>query len=145
MSRRDGAEWLSEDWFDETCGHYRLRCAPKGYRHGEYDELRGFSTRELRRLRGAGFLTPSGVAPDVLAHEVAARYREMGTDACVRWYVRTALVLLDARQTRANYDRHARVAKAGGHATYFARRNALAVAEGYRSFWERRVALGWEV
>lgn len=141
MSRDDG--WLSEDWFDETCGHYRLRCAPKGYQHGEYDELRSFHARDLRRLRGAGFLTPHGVAPDVLAAEVAARWRELGTDELVRWYVRTALVLLDARQARANREWHQRLARSLGFGSYYAKRAADAAAQGHPSFWALRKARGW--
>jgi len=137
------AGWLSEDWFDETCGHYRLRCAPKGYAHGEYDELRGFSATELRRLRGAGFLSPEGRPPDVLAGEVAARYREMTTDELVRWYVRTALVLLDARQAKANYDRHTKLAVSKGFRTYYGWRAQMAHEEGYPSFWALRQARGW--
>lgn len=119
-------------------------CSSPGERPGgEWDPWFALSRRNRRRLTGAGWATAGGLQPDQLAHVIDA-YRSFETqDEALTWFYRTALASINERRYAANVDRHLRVARAGGDATYYDRRDRLAREGGHGSLWRYRKAKGW--
>ena len=134
-----------ESWFEDATGGLRLKSRPRGYRGGEYDWLDKVPARARRRLAGAGYISARGDAPDVLTDTINASglLPPMSLDAAMSWWWRTALFTLDARRRHAHQVRHQRVARAHGHRTYYAHRDACARAAGHRSLYHYRLAKGW--
>jgi len=133
-----------ESWFEDITGGLRLKSRPRGHRGGEFDALEAINPRTRRRLAGAGYTTPHGEPPDVLAEVIgAALGRDMSTDDAVAWYVRQAVHVLTVRRIHAHRIRHQRVARRHGRPTYYAHRDACARAAGHRSLYHYRLAKGW--
>lgn len=115
---------------DHVCNGNRLVSSPRGS-GGEYDALRDLSTRERRRLIGHGFLSPRGLAPDVLAQYLSSYFgRDFSSCEAVEFYLDNARRAV--RERRSTY-----------HARVYARRNERARRAGFRSLWQyRREVLG---
>jgi hypothetical protein len=115
---------------------HRSRCG----RHpgGEWDPWRSLTARKRHTLIGARFARPNALWPDELADLINRRHPGLnGTDP-LEWYFRTCFEALNELRHARNRDRHTRIAEQTGHATYYRRRQALAVDAGYRSFWQYR-------
>lgn len=108
---------------------------------GEWDAWYALPRRTRKRLTGAGYARRGAMQPDVFADLL--RSRGFGDDyrqALERFYGEALLAIIETRRARTNNSR-ARQAKATGHRSYFALRNARAVALGYRSFWHLRATI----
>jgi len=115
----------------------------------EWDAMRDVPLKVRRRLTSAGWLRRDGLAPDWLAQLLEAHGPPCpggswwDTSTAVTWYLDHAGRAVAERRAAHHHDRHHAVALASGHGSYFARRDALARAAGYRSLWDMRKALGW--
>lgn len=111
---------------------------------GEFDYLRGLPRRTIKRLIGAGYLSPYGLMPDVAADYIAEYVSGIdSTDDAMRWYVRMAIAAIDERRMIARRERDERLINRRGFPTYYAMRNAAARSAGYKSLWHMRKEL-WE-
>ena len=94
------------DWLLTVTQGEVLRLPDADATGGEYDSLRQFSTRDRRRLAGAGLVgRDRGASADVLLHSVQESYCcpaelvDANPDEFVTWFVDTALAGLDHRQS----------------------------------------------
>ena len=124
----------------------RLRSRRPGENGGEWDAVRSWDRRTLRRLRGAGYLgRQGGYAPDQLAHELRWQLPE-GMQVCEameQW--RAAVLQLLAEQRRyARQRRELRLARAAGFATFHQYRAArYAGSCGSASVHDYCRQMGW--
>lgn len=135
------------DDIERVLGANRLLSMPPKRRPqlgGEWDALLSIPNRTRRTLIGAGFLTSTGLKPDVAAECISAGVPGVETtDDAVEWYVRTALVSI-AEQRRVRHSvRHHRFAVRQGAVSYFDYRDTVAVLAGFPSLWHYRKAKGW--
>jgi hypothetical protein len=106
---------------------------------GEWDTLRRAPAKVLRRLTGARWLTPYGMAPDQVACELTGPYKGIDdVDDAMTWFLRTAVAALDERRARRHWERHQAVARRHGYKTYYDYRTWLAIEKGYHSVWDMR-------
>lgn len=131
---------------DYVVGGDRIASRPARpqYAGGEWDSWWHKPARTRRRLVGAGYAHPRGLAPDQLAEVIASRLG--GTvdhrDA-VDWYVRHALLALEERRRLVRWERERRLLWQESQPTYYAYRTAWCRDHGYPSVWAYRKALGW--
>lgn len=115
------------DALDRLTGGDVVRVPSRRHRGaGEYDQLALIPRRELRQLRGGGWLARRGIPLDVLAGEAG-----MTCDEFLYEYRRLVrLVIAERRQ--------------GRHARCYRRRAERARAAGFESFWHyRKEATSW--
>jgi len=133
------------DLLDSVIGVESHATRPSGRAGGEWDQWRALPRRHRRVLIGAGFATPHGMAPDVLADFIIARRCDGAEhyDEALAWFYRTALAAVRERRAAANRDRHERVAKQHGQPTYYAHRTEYVRQLGHASLWHYRKAKEW--
>jgi hypothetical protein len=116
------------------------RSRPNG---GEWDVLRDLPYRDRAILAGAGWLRLGGEAPDVFADILLARGLPSSTVDPIAWYLATALAAVPEARRATRAHREARLVAREGVDTYYAHRNAVAVAAGFRSYRHYRTEKGW--
>lgn len=132
------------DELERVLGGETLRSSLLGQTGGEWDSLRLLPARTRRRLIGARYATPGGLAPDQLAELVRGRVAGIHTtDDAIMWYVRTCLTAIDEARLLAGRRRKLAVARRNGHLTYYQYRTELARAKGYGSVWDERRMRKW--
>jgi hypothetical protein len=113
------------------------RPSPGRHRGGEWDGWFALPRRKRRILIGAQFARRNAMWPDDLADMIERNHPNLDGDP-LEWFYRTTFQVLRERRAARNRDRHLRVARQSGHATYYQRRAALAAEAGYPSFWHYR-------
>jgi hypothetical protein len=100
--------------------------------------------RTLRSLRGAGYLRPGGLEPDVAAtHRIGPATGRDDTDSAMDWYVKTAQGAITERRKTARRERDQRWAAERGYKTPYQRRQFEAIEAGHESYSDMRKARGW--
>lgn len=124
-------------------GVVTIRHPSRRSRGGEWDALAALPARTIRRLTGAGVLTPHGLPPDVAAEWVGARLgRDMTPDELADWLHRVVSPAIHERRTERVRLRRHRYAREQGAVTYFDLRDTRAVLAGFPSFWYQRISRG---
>lgn len=131
------------DEIERVMGPDRVRHPIHGSDGGEWDTLRALPRYEKRVLTGAGYLTVSGLFPDVAAEIICSQTRADDTCEAMEWYIRTALeAIKEAR--RLAYDRRTTaLARRHGYGTYHQLRTFQAVQEGFDTYRHKRRERGW--
>lgn len=93
---------------------------------GEWDVVRNWPPKVLRRLRGAGFIgRRGGLAPDQLAWELYDRLGDVSIDDALEAWKKAVLELLVQRRRANRAHRELKLAKRAGYPTWHAYRTAL--------------------
>jgi hypothetical protein len=132
------ADMLEEITGGDSCASFH------GQSGGEWDTLRETPLKVRRSLTSAGFFSLRGWQPDRFVDILVERGGGAVRGDPMEWYVRTARTALRERREAHRVGAEVALAKAGGHDTIFAHRDALAVEAGYCSYWKYRRHMGWD-
>ncbi len=126
-------------------GGVAVRSIGSASSEGSWDYLRTTADRRLlRRLTGAGYFSTRGDHPEIAAVYIVQLVPGVeDTDDAMKWYVRTAARALAEGRLERRRARDLKRARAAGHPTPYAHRDAEARAAGYRSLYHLRIARGW--
>lgn len=117
---------------------------PGSHPGGEWDPWRALTPRQRRRLIGARYAHPTGLAPDRLATIIASNGGPQDPRDAIHWYLCTALRAIQEQRTARTWERRHRLATKHGHPHYYAYRTAQARLHGHATLWTHRTARGWK-
>jgi hypothetical protein len=103
-----------------------LRPRRRDERGGEWDAVRSWPVRTIRKLRGAGWIgIRNAYAPDQIAHELSSKLGDVSVDEAMEQWRRAALMSISINRANARRRRQDRLARSLGHTSYYEYRSAV--------------------